>query len=122
MNECLKHIEKCKARCCGIVPFCKKDYERLKKRRQRRVLFRMSISENLMIPITYPTAILLVLKGRFFKLYLDLVRCCFLTKGNKCAIYEERPKVCRLYGEIKEMPCVFLKNKKKRKKKGGKRT
>jgi len=34
--------------------------------------------------------------------------CPFLKNDKKCNIYEDRPKICRDYGLIKEMPCIFL--------------
>jgi Fe-S-cluster containining protein len=36
--------------------------------------------------------------------------CVFFDRINhKCAIYEERPDVCRNYGEIEALPCPFFK-------------
>lgn len=31
-------------------------------------------------------------------------RCAYLTDDKRCSIYEDRPKICRLYG-TKEWPC-----------------
>lgn len=35
--------------------------------------------------------------------------CLFLTKDKRCAIYSDRPEVCRLQGEIPELPCPYKK-------------
>ena len=37
----------------------------------------------------------------------DKIKCGFLVDGG-CAIYEDRPDICRKYGIIKELPCPFL--------------
>lgn len=34
-------------------------------------------------------------------------KCPFLRKDCKCNIYENRPDVCRKFGEISELPCKF---------------
>ena len=31
--------------------------------------------------------------------------CVFLDESKLCKIYDERPEVCREYGEIPELPC-----------------
>jgi Fe-S-cluster containining protein len=39
--------------------------------------------------------------------------CIFLTKDKKCAIYEDRPEVCKLYGTSKtnqDLMCPYLKH------------
>lgn len=33
-------------------------------------------------------------------------RCIFLNDENVCVIYKDRPKVCRIYGINKELPCI----------------
>ncbi len=32
---------------------------------------------------------------------------CSLLKDGKCSIYEDRPLLCRLWGVVEKMPCVF---------------
>ena len=32
--------------------------------------------------------------------------CCFLTADKRCAIYPDRPEICRLYGESDDLPCM----------------
>lgn len=32
---------------------------------------------------------------------------CNLLKDGKCSVYEDRPLLCRLWGAVEKMPCVF---------------
>ena len=41
---------------------------------------------------------------------IDKNKCPFLRKDFKCNIYENRPVVCRKFGEIPELPCEYLKD------------
>jgi len=34
--------------------------------------------------------------------------CVFLDQNKKCAIYKDRPVICRLYGTIPELKCTHL--------------
>lgn len=34
-------------------------------------------------------------------------KCLSLTSENKCAIYDQRPLVCRLFGMVKKLPCPY---------------
>jgi len=36
------------------------------------------------------------------------LECIFLTQEKKCAIYDIRPYVCRIYGVDKRLPCPFI--------------
>jgi Fe-S-cluster containining protein len=33
--------------------------------------------------------------------------CAYLRDG-RCSVYDLRPKVCQLYGEVPQMPCMYL--------------
>jgi len=35
--------------------------------------------------------------------------CLFLTPDKECAIYQDRPEVCRLYGINPKLPCPYIK-------------
>lgn len=37
------------------------------------------------------------------------LRCIFLTEGNKCSIYKDRPKVCKKFGVDIKLPCPKVK-------------
>lgn len=34
--------------------------------------------------------------------------CIFLNSAKRCAIYADRPRICRLYGEIEALKCTRL--------------
>lgn len=29
-------------------------------------------------------------------------------ENGKCSVWKVRPKVCRMYGEVEKLPCVYL--------------
>jgi len=41
-------------------------------------------------------------------------RCAYLGADFRCAVYRDRPLVCRLYGMIDELPCPLLEPEKAR--------
>lgn len=45
---------------------------------------------------------------------LDKNKCPFLRADRRCNIYENRPDVCRKFGEIPELPCKYLKDTSKK--------
>jgi hypothetical protein len=76
--------------CCGVIPFPIKFLEEHKK------LFK----ENGELKESGDIGIVLT---------PDLL-CVFFDRINhNCAIYEERPEVCRLYGNIDKLPCPHFK-------------
>lgn len=34
--------------------------------------------------------------------------CIFLDENKRCAIYNERPEICRKFGKIKRLPCPYF--------------
>jgi len=38
---------------------------------------------------------------------VDTYYCEALTEGRQCAVYEMRPMVCRLWGAVETLPCVY---------------
>lgn len=36
-------------------------------------------------------------------------KCPFLRSDYKCNVYDDRPRICRIYGEIPELTCKFRK-------------
>ena len=36
------------------------------------------------------------------------LKCPFLTNENKCAVYEDRPEVCRAFGLVPKLPCPYI--------------
>lgn len=87
-------LSKCNARCCYNIPFDKGELDIFADKIVNRVLY------------TLP------LKGALWAFTNEnpkLNKCPFLRKDCKCNIYENRPEVCRLFGEIDKLSCRFLK-------------
>lgn len=38
-------------------------------------------------------------------------KCPFLRDDYKCNVYNDRPDICRIFGEITELPCKYRKRK-----------
>lgn len=74
--------------CCGCVPFKRKDWHRLKSRVQRPCIETDFIHDTI-LP------------------YTESKICVFLTNEKRCAIYADRPNVCRLFGTIPELRCSY---------------
>lgn len=87
------NIKECKAACCGPVPMDLKLIEKHKdKLNPGSKLFKegeMSIHFN---PATF--------------------NCGFLNPNHKCSIYEDRPDLCKRFGDPKEenriLKCIYL--------------
>jgi Fe-S-cluster containining protein len=82
----------CHADCCGLIPFGDRFYaqhhELVSEDRLERLL-RLS-NTNFVLPIT------------------DDFRCCFLDRQElKCLIYDERPEICRLFGNVDKLRCPY---------------
>jgi len=82
---------KCKencGECCGPIPINKKLFEKHKDKIQREIK---------------------QIVGDFY-LTEDL-KCIFLNKETKCAIYEDRPQICRNYGigKFDALSCPYIK-------------
>ncbi len=91
--DCKKIHPKCKARCCGIVPIPKELYEQHKDK-MNRIPLRIIEHENNVIPITSDAY------------------CPFLNDDLSCNIYEDRPEICRKFGdETHPMLCCPYLNK-----------
>lgn len=70
----------CKSGCCGYVPIDKVVWERNQSNVQTLVKEVMEMGDGAVLPLTYSG------------------KCPFLTAELACAIYDERPEVCRLFG------------------------
>ena len=80
-------------KCCGPVPFPKEFLMTHNHLYQELPVSLLFFSPNLIIPQT---------------ISLD---CVFLNKiEKKCLIYEDRPEVCRLQGNMPELPCPKSEN------------
>lgn len=87
--ECEKYHCKCKAHCCGIVPIPVPIWQRNQHNLQAQVLEKHkvyatgqnNVKQTCILPITEDSL------------------CPFLQEDLKCAIYEDRPNVCRQFGD-----------------------
>jgi Fe-S-cluster containining protein len=83
MIDCSKCLAKCKAICCGIVPF---DPGFIAKHKTvREVVNRLDISDGNVVLETKDW------------------RCPYLGEDYRCTVYEDRPDVCRLYGNEQQI-------------------
>lgn len=76
--------------CCGIVPIPTIVWNKNKNKIQKFIKT-IHASEVFVFPIT------------------EDLKCCFLSKENKCMIYDDRPDICKRYGICEELPCPYLK-------------
>lgn len=96
--DCKKMHPKCKAQCCGIVPIPKEIYDANKDKLVRPIVNLLDVVIAY-IPVT------------------EDHYCPFLNEDLSCNIYEERPEVCKKFGDEshKMLICPYLdKNGKER--------
>lgn len=92
--DCESQHHKCKAECCGIIDFTKELWERNQHKVITKPVEVIPFPDNVnVMPIT------------------ESGYCPFLRADYHCNIYEERPNVCREYGNesTPEMSCPYLK-------------
>lgn len=87
--ECKKYHSQCQARCCGIVPIQASIWQKNQHKIHRQP------KETHKVYVTMPnerkvTAILPI---------TDDGLCPFLKKDLQCSIYEDRPDVCKKFGD-----------------------
>ena len=91
MFDCSEFLDQCHAACCGIFPIEKELYEKNIDKIVTKPIkietyfdadpFDDNIKKDFIVPIT------------------ENAKCCFLQSDYKCAIYEDRPTVCKVYGD-----------------------
>jgi Fe-S-cluster containining protein len=81
--------DECKGRCCTYPGFLRQEYKNV---RDKHGIPKGTISRNL---------------GFIRVLYKTDGTCPFLKDGA-CSIYEDRPNVCKKYGEVPQLPCQYL--------------
>lgn len=92
-NQCKKMTEssRCKGDCCGCIPIPLLIFKKNKEKIQREIGEEVILQKSQEIyPITKDA------------------QCCFLTSHFKCAIYDERPELCRQYGFIPQLQCPYV--------------
>lgn len=96
MSKCKTH--KCHACCCYNIPFQCNELEKYKDKIVTPVIATRRIGAFGVLAITTTLCDI-----------NDKNRCPFLRKDYRCNIYEDRPSVCRKFGEIEELKCQFRK-------------
>jgi Fe-S-cluster containining protein len=88
--DCFKCHHKCKAACCGVSPIEKEIYQRNLDKRLRPVI-KESDMEPCVIPMTEDS------------------KCTFLKENFTCNIYDDRPTLCKKFGDETHamMTCLF---------------
>jgi len=91
--DCTKVIpKKCKGDCCGIVPIPKQTWIKNRSKSQREIVEIVKIAgDGVMSDTVIP------------RTKNDV--CPFLDKNYRCVIYDERPEVCRKFGDGTH-PCL----------------
>jgi Fe-S-cluster containining protein len=88
--ECKKYHCECKARCCGIVPIPVVTWQKNQHNIQKPVLYAHKVlaqdphtekRETSILPVT------------------EEMLCPFLKEDLSCAIYQQRPEICKKFGD-----------------------
>jgi Fe-S-cluster containining protein len=94
-EACRKAIDKgiCAANCCGPIPMPKETYERVKG---------LALAKHEAFEDDSDQEVYVVNSE-------DSLKCVFLKPDCSCAIYEDRPEVCRNYGTAPDLECPYIK-------------
>lgn len=85
---------RCKSACCHNIVFTNHELERFSDKIINSVISREPMFGSDVLAITNPDP----MKNK----------CPFLRADYRCNIYENRPDVCRKFGEIPELKCKFV--------------
>lgn len=94
---------KCKGACCYNVPFKDEELEKYKDKIINPVLA-VETLPNMKVQAVVPFTVEVKRPEDIMK-----NKCPFLRHDCTCNIYENRPEICRLFGEIAELPCKYRK-------------
>lgn len=112
--NCSKCLDRCKAYCCGSIPI---EVERFQRNIEKIVnpVIKVEVFNGAAIPddITLDMskmAEVAVNKPHAFP-YTKDGNCCFLNEDLSCNIYEDRPPICKKFGDEshENMTCKFQK-------------
>ena len=96
--DCKKYLHKCKAECCGPVPFAKKLYEDNKLKIVNPAIELVEFEANdLPDEGVVPLVMAMTVDGY----------CIFLGKDHRCNIYDDRPWICRNFGLVSGLQCPY---------------
>lgn len=87
-------LHKCKAACCYNIPFEEGELVRYADKIVNPLKFTMPLGPGTVA---------------FTDEEPMRNKCPFLRSDCRCNIYDHRPRVCRLFGEIDRLPCQWLK-------------
>lgn len=86
----------CKGQCCSWVPFTPEEFERAKAKH--------GVPKGAkIVSWSQPPTVMVLKAGK-----TEQGVCAYLKPDGRCSIYNERPRVCRDYGEIAALPCMYL--------------
>ena len=90
--------DECKGQCCGPAPMGKVEFNYIKEKHgipdgYKAIQFSTAESRENYVIVCED-------KSNF--------NCAFLKDG-RCLIYDDRPQICRDFGEIEDLPCPFIK-------------
>lgn len=88
MSKCRTHI--CKAQCCYNVPLPVGFLEAHEGRIITPVIGQVNMGSH---PVFSDSIVFLTDRD------IDKNKCPFLTVTNRCNVYEDRPEICRSYGD-----------------------
>lgn len=89
--------EECGGKCCTAPAFTRREFKNVRKK--------YGVPRGTVL-VDFENQVG-ILKGKGVSPILDNGVCAYLKKG-RCSIYEDRPLVCRKYGVIPELPCMYL--------------
>ena len=105
--DCSKSHSKCKASCCGCFPMPKEIFERNKDKIvthpiETKEMNGPDLAEDLSLEVL----------GKDIATILPItpnLKCVFLKEDYSCNIYEDRPRLCRKFGDETHpcMTCVY---------------
>ncbi len=110
--NCSKCLHKCKAICCSIIPIEKEFFEShehlaIRPVVEKQEMFFPKIEEEILEDLQEYCKIIPE-KMHVVPITED-AKCCFLKEDLSCAIYEERPRICRDFGNEKHLylTCIY---------------
>lgn len=96
MISCGECMTKCKGECCTWVPLSIKFIKEHENKIQRKILcFEPHKDRH---TVVYPIVEFANHNGIERAVDVTKQKCIFLDNNNRCAVYNDRPEICRLFG------------------------
>lgn len=92
--DCKKMYHKCKAECCGTIPFPKETWDK---------------NQDKIVQEIHGTLVFPAPDGEYITITTKSDMCVFLKEDFSCNIYKDRPPPCIVFGteKLKYMTCPF---------------